>query len=244
MFRQRLQLWQWLALHAFVAAVCAAAAMGLVSCSYIPWAQPDEKAVAAAEDEVYEAVVRDRFTPTHRQSGLKQLVFDEALSTERRSGADAKSCQEAFRKQIMGQTESAPLYNTLADRIYRLFTHGWADPGLRPETIENFAEGSCDLGRVSTTFHTDLPRSFVEAEKMQFRGWRVGRQNSPIFEELFPGASGIISLSHAGFDASLDEAIVSMGFYCGGLCGSGWRYFLKKRNGKWQVSEKHMVWVS
>lgn len=67
---------------------------------------------------------------------------------------------------------------------------------------------------------------------------------SKSFEQLFPGASGIISFSHVGFDSTLHEAIVADSFVCGMLCGSGDRYVLRKIKGQWEVVNKWMVWES
>jgi hypothetical protein len=58
---------------------------------------------------------------------------------------------------------------------------------------------------------------------------------------LFPGAPGLISFSHVGFDSTLREATVSTAFVCGRLCGTGSRYVLKKIRGHWEVVNKWVV---
>ncbi len=55
--------------------------------------RPDEKAVLAGEDEVYEAVVRDMVTPLHGPAKISQLVFDDAVIAENGNGQDIKSCK-------------------------------------------------------------------------------------------------------------------------------------------------------
>jgi hypothetical protein len=141
--------------------------------------------------------------------------------------------------------EIAPrVYNSLADKAYRFFSRGEYDSALREDTIESFLERSCTPGPLSQTFHTDLPRTFISEKKAHFRGWPIQKDESMSFERLYPGASGIISFSHVGFDSTLDEAIVSTGFVCGGLCGTGYRYVLRKKSGRWKVVEWLMVWVS
>lgn len=64
------------------------------------------------------------------------------------------------------------------------------------------------------------------------------------FARLVPGATGIIRLSHAGFDKQVSEAIVTSSFICGGLCGGGHRYFLKTVGGRWIVVSKRETSVS
>ena len=189
------------------------------------------QAVASAEDEVYEAVVRDIVTPVHGQAHISQLVFDDTVLTDVATGEDKKSCQERVRKRRLLEG-STPPYNSPLDKIYRVLTGGWWDTGsLRADTIQDFSEKSCTVGRLSTTFHTEFPRVFINREATGFR-------------RTFPGASGIISLSRVGFDSTLHEAIVSSAFVCGTLCGEGRRHILRKTRGKWVVVQSLVVWIS
>jgi hypothetical protein len=205
----------------------------------------DTKAVAAAEDKVYEAVVRDMVRKADGQSQVKQLVFDEALvaGLDVVSGPAPASCKQNVLSSLRLHRDNPP-FNSLADKIYRLLTRGGNDYSLRADTIQDFAERGCTVGRVSQTFHTDLPRTFIADDSVYFEGWPTRNKDAKSFEKPFPGASGIISFSHVGFDASLDEAIVSTAFVCGGLCGTGKVYVLKKRWGRWRVVNQLIVWVS
>lgn len=227
-----------------VSAACAAIAITLLYWSYLSKRFPNERRVLATEDEVYEAVVRDMVTPIHdEQVKISQLVFDDAVLTNVRPGADIKSCKESARRNMRLENTTLP-YNSLADKVYRVLTLSTYDDSLRADTIEDFLEKSCTVGRLSQTFHTDLPRTFLAEESVHFSGWPTEKNGPKSFQQLFPGASGIISFSHVGFDSTLREAIVSTSFVCGGLCGSGSRYVLRKKWGRWQVVNKWMVWVS
>jgi hypothetical protein len=64
------------------------------------------------------------------------------------------------------------------------------------------------------------------------------------FEAKYPGASGFVLFSRVGFNADGDEAIASMGYRCGDLCGAGGLYILVKEDGNWKVRETLMVWES
>jgi len=207
-------------------------------------ASANPQAVASAEDEVYEAVVRDMVTPIHEQAHISQLVFDDTVLTDLTTGEDKKSCQESVRKRPLLEG-SAPPYNSLLDKVYRVLTGGWWDTGpLRADTIQDFVEKSCTVGRLSTTFHTDFPRTFVDRDSFGF-DMVPNQKNTPKdFRQTFPGASGIISLSQAAFDSNLHEAIVSSAFVCGMLCGEGRRHILRKTRGKWVVVQSLVVWIS
>jgi|SRR5215472_11581612 len=202
------------------------------------------QAAAYAEDEVYEAVVRDMVTPVHGQAHISQLVFDDTVLTDLTTGEDKKACQESVRKRPL-LDGSTPPYNSLLDKAYRVLTGGWWDTStLRADTIQDFVEKSCTVGRLSTTFHTDFPRTFVDRDSFGF-DMVPNQKNTPKdFRQTFPGASGIISLSRVGFDSTLHEAIVSSAFVCGMLCGEGRRHILRKTRGRWVVVQSLVVWIS
>ena len=101
----------------------------------------DRRAIAAAEDEIYEAVVRHVYLPENKnasapQVAATQLVFSSALDTYLCPGVDNKTCLDGVRRRLRGA----------------------ADGNIRPETIDNFIKQSQAAGTLSTTFRTDLPR--------------------------------------------------------------------------------------
>lgn len=226
-------------------AVSIAIALVMLCWFYLSIPRNDAKAVAAAEDKVYEVVVRDMLETAEGKSQVKQIIFDEMAATgiHGYSNPSPASCKQ----DILGSLELQPAnppFNSLADKIYRLVIRDGGDYALRADTIRNFAERACTGGRISQKFHTDLPKTFIADNRVHFDDWPIKNKNAKSFERLFPGASGIISLSHAGFDASLDQAIVSTSFVCGGLCGTGKVYVLTKRWGRWQVVNQWVVWLS
>jgi hypothetical protein len=223
--------------------MCTAIAITLLYRFYPSKTRADDKTVAAVADEVYEAVVRDMVAPTQGQSNLSQLVFDDTVLTDLTAGLDIKSCKEGVRKRLLLESNTPP-FNSLADKIYRALTRSQDDGLLRADTIQDFLDKSCTVGRLSETFHTDLPQTFIPAESVHFDSWPIEKGRATSFELLFPGASGIISFSHVGFDSTLDEAIVSTVFVCGPLCGTSWRCILKKEMGRWEVTNKLILWVS
>jgi hypothetical protein len=232
--------------HPWIASfACAAIAIALLYRFHRAESRQDERAVTFAEDEVYEAVVRDMAAPANAQASMNQLVFDEAVLTDLTTKADTKACEETVRKEAGFLDNTPPPYNSLADKIYRSLTRGWDDGSLRADTIQNFIRKSCTAGPLSRTFHTDLPRVFVNPNSISFDIAPSDKNAPKDFRQTFPGANGIISLSHVGFDHTLREAMVSTSFICSGLCGSGQRYFLRKKRDSWVIIGKPiLVWMS
>lgn len=187
----------------------------------------DPTAVAVAEDEVYEVVVRHVYVPENKKASAPrvaatQLVFSSTLDTHLCPGVDKKTCLDGVLRRLGGA----------------------ADGNIRPETIDNFIKQSQAAGTLSTTFRTDLPRTFVAPDSLYFGIVPIENNGQKPFYESFRGASGIISFSHVGFDPTLHEAIVSTSIVCGDLCGTGLRYVLRKKWGKWKVVDAWVVWTS
>jgi len=224
--------------------VCAAIAITLLSGCNSPKPQPTEKEVAAAEDEIYEVVVRHMTTPVNGQPRMTQLVFDDALLTQLEPDGDLESCKRSTSKELSLETGPSP-YNSLADKAYRFFARGNYDAPLRADTVQSFLERICTApGQLSQTFHTDLPKNFIDSQNVHFNYDVIRpRERRKSFEQLYPGANGIVSFSHAGFDSTLDEAIVASAFVCGYLCGGQFRYVLRKKSGRWEVVNGLMVSV-
>ncbi|MDE3110454.1 MAG: hypothetical protein KGL02_11000 [Acidobacteriota bacterium] len=206
----------------------------------------DAQARASAQDAVYEVVVRDAFASMH--SKATELVFDENLNTgiDPASGSSPKdACMEAVQQEI-SRHRYEPILNTIADKAYRLIARGAGDYSIRADTIQDFAKQVCIGGRLPETFHTDLPRTFISPDSIAFDFIEGpdGTKSPEIFKQVYPGASGIISLSRVGFDSRQDEAMVSTSFVCGGLCGDGHVYVLRKKSGRWSVVNAWLEWIS
>jgi hypothetical protein len=222
-----------------VALVTAALAITILSACNSPKAHPNNEEIAIAENEIYEAVLHHIVARPQET----QLIFDETLLTQLEPGGDVESCKKSTRKDFSLEIGSPP-YNSLADKAYRFFARGDYDGPIRTETIQSFLERSCTPGYLSQTFHTDLPRFFISSQNIRFNDVIVDKNGPKSFNQLYPGADGIMSFSHVGFNSKMDEAIVSTCFVCGLLCGARYRYILRKKSGRWQVADGLMVSVS
>jgi len=59
--------------------------------------------------------------------------------------------------------------------------------------------------------------------------------------DKYPKSSGrIIMLSRVGLNKKMDEALVYAWGYCGGECGGGGYYVLRKEDGVWKVTDKKL----
>jgi hypothetical protein len=56
--------------------------------------------------------------------------------------------------------------------------------------------------------------------------------------------NGVLSVNRIQFDKSKTVGVLSAGFYCGGLCGQGFRIFIKKTNNHWEIAKIDGTWIS
>src|SRR5579859_7207364 len=183
-------------------AICLASA---AFSAYGTWkSHPTAQEIARAEDEVYEAVVRDMLPKTSNETRGIQLVFQDRLTVGDFPSDDLGSCQGASTKWVQVADEPPP-FDTATDGMHRLPTSGVYRTTPGPEVMESYLRVRCVGGRISRSFHTDYPKSFIGNDDL-----RSGDPLGPIagdseFARIFPGATGIIGLSHAGFNKRLDE---------------------------------------
>jgi hypothetical protein len=64
------------------------------------------------------------------------------------------------------------------------------------------------------------------------------------FYQLYPKSQGIMSVSRIGFNPSKTQALVYVGNVCGGLCGIGDFFLLRKESGKWRIQTQLNAWIS
>jgi hypothetical protein len=73
---------------------------------------------------------------------------------------------------------------------------------------------------------------------------RGGRASWADFEAKYPQADGIFVFSRAGLNLARDEALVSMGYYCGSLCAEGGVFLMAREDGVWKVKQQLAAWMS
>jgi hypothetical protein len=64
------------------------------------------------------------------------------------------------------------------------------------------------------------------------------------FHREFPGATGVLAFSRAGFDERSGQALIFYSFSCGVLCGTGNLVLLQRDLTGWHVVNSVMVWIS
>jgi hypothetical protein len=66
------------------------------------------------------------------------------------------------------------------------------------------------------------------------------------FQRKYSGAPGLISLSKAGFNRKMSQALVYVEFSCGCscLCGRGFFVWLVREDGVWKIRDEMPAWIA
>jgi hypothetical protein len=104
---------------------------------------------------------------------------------------------------------------------------------------------SRNVARYTLGRNLDLEQDYTLMTEEEFDEiFRGGGAIWPKIEAKYPEARGVLIFSRVGFDADGDQALVSMGFRCGDLCGAGGLYLLVKEEGSWKFEKALMEWMS
>lgn len=125
---------------------------------------------------------------------------------------------------------------------------GWGMRSISTEkprkgTIENFRERSSVVCAIEAQFADPHQYTLIQQDELD-RIFKAGVPGWETFYKKYPKAAGYWSFSRPGFNRKIDEAVLYVGHSCGGLCGTGHLFLLRKQEGKWRVVARSMLWIS
>jgi hypothetical protein len=172
---------------------------------------------------VYSAVIKEMYL----EDGIKLLVIKS--EDDCKGSGDDKASGEGM-DETQRELEEYTVKRT---------------PELKRETLDDFHAQAKKCQTLSRRFEIPIKYVLVTGKEVEQlfpdneldRAW--GR-----FYAKYPGSSGIISFSNVGFNPEMDQAYLSTGRGCGGLCGAGYNVLLTKKRGVWKVQSQTATWVS
>lgn len=100
---------------------------------------------------------------------------------------------------------------------------------------------------LSNVFSTDIHAGLQLPGRAQFfliSRKEVAGTNGKNFEARFPHNFGYFVISLPGLNLGKTEAILYVDHFCGGLCGGGGYFLMRKVSGIWHVVDQHITWTS
>jgi hypothetical protein len=114
--------------------------------------------------------------------------------------------------------------------------------GVSSETLDNYLERNKQSSQLSPNMNLGVDYVLLSREDLM----KISSQ--PDWGELmnakFPGTHGYIIFSRAGFNNTLDQAVIYVGNVAGPLMGAGYYYLMEKQNGQWLMKQQVMAWIS
>ncbi len=114
--------------------------------------------------------------------------------------------------------------------------------GISDETLRNYLERNKQPSELSLTMQPGVNYVLLSKEALA----KISSQPNwgEVLTEKYPGAHGYTTFWRAGFNNTLDQAVIYVGYMSGPLMGAGYYYLMEKENGQWAVKGQVMVWIS
>jgi hypothetical protein len=110
------------------------------------------------------------------------------------------------------------------------------------ETLDDYKLSDSQPLNIANRFA--INRKYILISNQEARSYFENSNTRLRLREKYPTSSGrIMTLSRVGFNRRMNEALVYAWAYCGGDCGGGGYYLLRKEDGVWRVKEKKL-WIS
>lgn len=182
---------------------------------------------------------------------LIALLSMSAYVTHARQ-ANSSTGEQAVYSAVLGEmfgSSKATLLVIKADTVTNHFSgpEEWKNvseqlPTLSEQTVEDYKTKNTDPQQIK---ELDIKTKHVLLGKKDLdQIFKAGREGREEFYKQYPDSGGLIGFSRVGFNGQMDQALVYVEHWCGGLCGTGHYVLLKKDGGAWKVVVKHIVWVS
>jgi hypothetical protein len=116
-------------------------------------------------------------------------------------------------------------------------------PLLEQETVESFRNGNRQAHPLKNLFELPFRTILISPGAVEVYFGNVGLRWQAFYRR-YPGAQGLVTLSKAGFNRSMNQALVYRAFTCGDTCGYGSLVFLVKEGGVWKIKGTAGQWIS
>jgi len=171
-------------------------------------------------------IVAGQKTSTMIDDAESYAIYNAIFSAEK------PEKNEKPRKLIIDdQTTDYPSYGD-EDRSACLKPSPGEEKTLAP-LIENYRKVNEKPSLLQRKFQVPFEYELVDHGTIEGFFNEKGPGGWPDFYKRFPKSRGYVYMSAVGYNADKTLALVYVGHSCGGLCGGGGYYFMKKVDNKW-----------
>ena len=113
---------------------------------------------------------------------------------------------------------------------------------IDPETLADYKNQNQKSIQLEESFSLDIP--YILLTETQSNQILDATNNWDNFNQTYPNAQGIMTLSRVGFNAGRDQAVLYIGNRAGLGTGEGFYVFLTKEGEEWAINSSLLAWVS
>ena len=183
------------------------------------------------------------------------IITALSLSDQRRTDAEMEAVLSGFLSdQVLHDLRYWGANRGIQIVFLREAQNAWKSNEFRRSLLfdrrPSFSESSSvtrDSFILSNIFPTNIKATLGLPNRAQF--FLIGRKELEEprpndFQTRFPNNWGYFVISHIGLNLNKTEAILYIDHFCGGLCGGGGYFLMRKVNGIWRVVDQHVSWMS
>ncbi|MGA9211728.1 hypothetical protein, partial [Kaistella sp.] len=88
------------------------------------------------------------------------------------------------------------------------------------------------------------PINFSKINKLKIKRLEKLPCKNNSIDDCKEGFTSEFVISNVIFNKKRTKAFVELNFHCGGLCGQGIKFELKRINDKWKITNEELLWIS
>jgi hypothetical protein len=114
--------------------------------------------------------------------------------------------------------------------------------GLSKETLASFVGRNQNPAPLSADMQFGVPYVLLTEEELA----EISSQPDwgKVLNDRYPNSGGYKVFSRAGFNRTLDQALVYVAHIAGPLMGGGFYYLMEKQDGRWVIKDQSLAWIS
>ena len=130
------------------------------------------------------------------------------------------------------QEEPSPWVGITGEELDRVYEALESSPNVMPETVYDLRAKVREHRNFARHFDIKWRYVLVSGKELE-EIFQDGGGSWDKFYKEYLGSKGITTLSRVGFNSDRTQALVYVGYGCGGLCGGGGYLLFVKTNGVW-----------
>jgi len=154
---------------------------------------------------------------------------------------DEKKLKEIYNKELnVIKKDSAKIFVVIIDKILK------TNPNSKIELQRHFKNAILDTNSSIDTLEYSINQKDISSIKnLKVKFISKFKINERVWENNYRySIYGVVDFSRIQFDTEKKYGILTSSVICGGLCGTGFRIFIKKIKNKWIVEKVEEAWIS